>query len=146
ELECLDDELDLADAAAPELDVGRFAALGTDGAVDLRLHRPDGRDNACVESRTVDGLARQAAEARADRLVAGRDARLDERLPLPQLGALTVVGAIAVEREDDRTHPALGPQAQVDAEHVALVGDLLEQRDQLAADAREVVAVGYAAG
>src|SRR5262249_26940961 len=145
-LERLDDELDLADAAASELDVGRLAALGTDGAVDLRLHRPDGRDDARVESRTVDGLARQGAEARADGRVAGRDTRLDERLPLPQLGALTVVGAVAVERENDRAHPALGPQAQIDAEHVPLVGDLLEQRDQLAADAREVLAVGHAAG
>src|SRR5262249_11825753 len=96
ELKRLDDELDLTDAAAPELDVGRFTALGADGAVDLGLHRPDGRDDARVEARTVDGLARQGAEAHADGRVAGGDARLDERLSLPRLGALSIVGAIPI--------------------------------------------------
>src|SRR5262249_7512992 len=144
-LERLHDELDLADAAAPELDVGRLAALRADGAVDLALHRADRRDDARVEPRAIDGLARQADVPGADRRIAGRDARRDPRLPLPQLGALAIVGAVAVEREDDRAHPPLGPQAQIDAEHVALVGDLLEQRRELAADAGEILAVGRAA-
>src|SRR5262249_22339788 len=145
ELERLHDELDLADAAAPELDVGRLAALRADGAVDLALHRADRRDDARVEPRAIDGLARQAHVPGADRRIAGRDARLDQRLPLPQLGALARGGGVPVEGGAARPPPPLGPQAQIDGEHVALVGDLLEQRGELAADAGEILAVGRAA-
>ncbi len=83
ELERLDDELDLADAAAAELDVRRLATLGADRAVDLGFHRADGRHDARVDPGAIDGLTRQAREAGADRRVTRGDARLDQRLPLP---------------------------------------------------------------
>src|SRR6185369_4716490 len=83
ELERLDDELDLADAAAAELDVRRLATLGADRAVDLGFHRADGRDDARVDPWAIDGFTRQAREAGADRRVTRGDARLDQRLPLP---------------------------------------------------------------
>ena len=76
----------------PSLTLVRLVPLRADGVVDLPLHRADGRDDALVEARTIDDLARQIQEARADPLVAGGDPRLDERLALPQLGALPVVG------------------------------------------------------
>ena len=145
ELERLDEELDLTDPAAPELDVGRRAARLDERPVDLPLHRADRRDDPSVEARPVDGLARQLHEARPHAEVAGRDARLDERLALPELGAVPVIVAVPVERQDDGAHPPLGPEAQVDAERVALVRDLLEERHDPPADAREVLAVGDAA-
>ena len=110
ELERLDDELDLANPAPPELDVGRLVAPGPDDAVHLRLHRPDGRDDPRVDAETVDGVSSQVLEMGADAGVAGRDARLDEGLSLPQLGALPVVLAVPVERQDDRAHPPFGPE------------------------------------
>ena len=146
ELQRLDDELDLADPAPSELDVGRLVTLGADGAVDLRLHRADGRDDPRVEPGPIHGPARQLSEAGADTRIAGGDPRFDERLALPQLGALPIVFAIPVERQDDAAHPPLGAQAQIDAERIAFVGDRLEQRDELPADAREVLAVGQASG
>src|SRR5262249_10194231 len=141
ELQRLHDELDLADAAPPKLDVRGLVSLHAKGAVDLAFHRAHGRDDPLVEARTIDRLARQILEAGAHPRVAGGDARLDEGLALPQLGALAVVLAIAVERQRDRTHAPLRPEPQIDAEDVPLLGDLLEECDQLAADAREVVAV-----
>src|SRR4030095_14018335 len=144
ELHGLHDELDLADAAPPELDVGDLATLGAKGAVDLPLHRAHGRDDALVEARTIDHLARQILKARADPRVARGNPRLDERLALPQLGALPVVLAIAVERQHDRAHAPFRSDPQIDSEDVALLGDVLQQRDQLATDTREVVAVGDA--
>src|SRR5947209_2108866 len=124
ELERLDEELDLTDPAAPELDVGRRAARLDERPVDLPLHRADRRDDPSVEARPVDGLARQLHEARPHAEVAGRDARLDERLALPELGAVPVIVAVPVERQDDGAHPPLGPEAQVDAERGAPLRDL----------------------
>ena len=127
ELQGLHDELDLADSTPSELDVGRLAALRADGAVDLRFHRADRRDDARVDAGAIDGLAREVPEAGADGRVAGRDARLDQGLALPQLGALAIVRAVPVEREHDRSHAPFGSKSQIDAEGVALVGTLLEQ-------------------
>src|SRR4029434_3934714 len=83
ELQGLHDELDLADAAATEMDVGRVAALGANGAVDLSLHRPDRRDDARVDPRTIDGFTREVREPGADRCVARGDSSVDQSLPLP---------------------------------------------------------------
>src|SRR5437867_12818025 len=65
ELEGLDDELDLADAAAAELDVRRLAALSLDDPVDLRLHVADRRHHLPVEPGAVGGLAGEGPVARA---------------------------------------------------------------------------------
>src|SRR5262249_4030043 len=144
ELECLHDEFDLADAAPPELDVRGLMSLGAKGVVDLSLHRAHGRDDPLVEAWTIDRLARQILKAGAHPCVAGGHARFDERLALPELGALPVVPAIAVERQHDRTHAPFRSKPQIDTEDMSLFGDLFQERDQLAADAREVVPVGDA--
>src|SRR3989449_891102 len=141
ELERLDEELDLADPATAELDVRRRVALRPERPVDLRLHRADRRDDPRVDARPVHDVARLGHEARPHAEVAGRDARLDERLTLPELGAVPVVGAVPREREDDGARSPLRPEAQVHAEGVALVGDPLEEGHDLAADTREVLAV-----
>ena len=48
-----------------------------------------------------------------------------------------MVGGIRVERHRDGTHAPLGSQPQVHPERVALLGDLLDPRHEIAAHARE---------
>src|SRR5262249_58511306 len=88
ELQRLHDELDLAYPAAAQLDVRGLVSPGAKPAVDLPLHRAHRRDDPLVEARTVHRLARQVLEAGPHPEVAGGDARLDERLTLPELAAL----------------------------------------------------------
>src|SRR6185295_6686554 len=86
ELERLDEELDLADAAAPELDVRALRAASRDRAVDLALHAADLADHRRVHAGPEHERARQLEEPRGDVAVAGAVARLDQGLALPQLG------------------------------------------------------------
>src|SRR5213076_365592 len=58
---------------------------------------------------------------------------------LPELGAVPIVVAVSVHREDDGPRPPLGPEAQVHPERVALLGDLLKEGHDPPADAREVL-------
>ena len=146
ELERLHEELDLANAAASQLDVELFAALRLDRSIDLTLHRPDGDRDPGIDAGPVDHVARQLGKARADALVAGRDARLQQRLAFPELRPLAVVGAIAVEREHHRPRAPLGSESQVNPEQRAFLGDVLELRHDGPAHALEVRAVGQATG
>src|SRR5262249_24413046 len=143
ELKRLNQELDLSNAAAPQLHVA--AALFRQVAVDLPLHSSHRVDDARVHARSVDDTARQLHEAGADALVAGADATLEQGLPLPQLGALGVVRAVAGEREHHRAHAAFRPKPQIYTKGVALLGDRFEQRDDLTSEAREVIPVGDSA-
>src|SRR5262245_63819668 len=76
ELQRLHDELDLADAAPPELDVRRLVSLDAKGAVDLALHRAHGRDDPLVEARTIDRLESVIVERGAEPRVADGERRL----------------------------------------------------------------------
>src|SRR5439155_5375270 len=146
QLERLDDELDLADAAAAELDVGgQRLAAALELPVDLLLHGADRGHDARVDAGPVDDLARPVHEARPYLGIAGRDARLQQGLALPQLGAVAVIGAVGFERVGDGAHPSLRPQPQIHAEDVALLRHRLDDGDDVAADAREVLAAGDAA-
>src|SRR5207302_10695117 len=119
ELQRLHDELDLTDAAAAELDVGaRRPAAPAQRAVDLALHRADRGQDALVHAGPVDDGARPVHEARADARIAGGHPGLEQRLALPQLGALLVIRAEGVERQRHRAHAALRAQAQVHAADV----------------------------
>src|SRR6266540_336501 len=144
ELERLNEELDLADAAAAELDVAALDALGTERLVDLLLHAADGGDDIGIDARPEHEGPDHLDEPRGHPGVAGAKARLDERLPLPELGALGQIGPIALEREDDAAHPPLGTEAQVHAEGMALLGDGFERLDDVPRDRSEVVAVRHA--
>ena len=125
----LHEELDLADAAAAELDV---VALDGDLAmalvgVDLPLHRVDVGDRGEVEILAPDERRRRLEERFAGGDVAGAGARLDHRGALPVLARALVVVERRRGRDRDLGRGRVGPQPQVDAEHIAVAGALLQQ-------------------
>ena len=141
ELEGLHEELDLADAAHPQLDVTALDALGAEGPVDLGLHAAHRGHDVGIHPGAEDEGADEIEEARGHAGVSRAEARLDESLPLPELRPLLEVGAVAGEREDDTAHAPFRTQAQVHPEGIALVRDRLERFHEGARPRREVVAV-----
>ena len=104
ELLGLREELDLADAAAAELDVVAFdrdilvAAIG----VDLALHRLDVGHRGEVEIFPPDERRELRQDRLAGRDVAGAGARLDQRRALPVLADAAVVVQRRLGRDRDR--------------------------------------------
>ena len=129
ELLGLDEELDLADAAAPELDVvpGHRDRVVTAHGMDLALHRMDIGDGGEVEILAPDEgpQARQEVFARLN--VAGDRARLDIGGALPVLAEILVVEIGGVQRDGRRCRSGIGAQAIIDAMDVTLGGALLQQ-------------------
>ena len=128
----LGEELDLADAAAADLDVvalDRDLAVAAIG-VDLPLHRLHVGDRGEVEI-FAPHERRQIVEQRlARRDVAGAGARLDHGGALPVLPDAFVVGQRRRLRHGDRGRGRIGTQAQIGAEDVAVGGALLQQLHQ----------------
>src|SRR3972149_4717026 len=141
QLEGLHQKLHLADPARPQLDVQALVPFGLERAVNLALHGPTRGEDPPVNPRLIDIGTDQVEEPPPDALVAGAEACLDQRLALPEEGALGIVGAVAVQRQDQGPAPALGAQAQVHAERVTFLGDALEGGDDLARQPPEVLAV-----
>ena len=136
ELLGLHEELDLADAAAAELDVVAFdrdvlvAAIG----VDLPLQRLDVGHRGVVEILPPDEGRELLQDRFAGRDVAGAGARLDQRRALPVLADAAVVVERRFGRDRDLGRGRIGPQPQIDAEHVAVGGALLQELHQAARD------------
>ena len=100
----LDEELDLANAAAPELDVvaGHDDAVVAAHGVDLALHRVDVGDRGIVEIFAPDEGREVGEEALAELEIARGRPRLDQRRALPVLAERLVIGVGAGGRERDR--------------------------------------------
>ena len=133
ELLGLGEELDVADAAAAELDV---VPLHRDGAMPLmRVHPPfhgvDVGDCGVVEIFAPDEGCQLAQELLAGRLVARGDARLDQRRALPVLAEALVIGEACVGRERDLRRAWIGPEPEIGAEHITVGGVLLQQAYEL---------------
>ena len=101
ELQQLDGELDVAQAAAAELDLA-LGLRGRDVLLDPAAHRLHVGD----EAGPVAGLPHQRPQrvdvGPAEVGVAGDRAHLEQRLELPGAGPLLVVGAVAGERAHQR--------------------------------------------
>jgi hypothetical protein len=66
ELEGLHEELDLADAPHPQLDVTALDSLGAEGLVDLSLHAAHGGHDVGIHPGAEDEGAHEVEEARGD--------------------------------------------------------------------------------
>ena len=135
----LREELDIADAAAPELDI---VACDRDLAVALMgmhapLHGVDVGDGREVEIFAPDEGRELAQELFARVDIAGNDARLDQGGALPVLAEAFVVGEACVGGERDLRRPRVGAEPQIRAEHITVAGMLLEQPHQLARQPHE---------
>ena len=107
----LHEELDLADAAAPELDV---VALDRDGAVtlvhvDLPLDRMDVGDGRIVEILAEDEGHEVAQEGGPGFAVAADGAGLDEGGALPVLPSTLVVDHRRIDGDRERRRARIGP-------------------------------------
>ena len=134
ELLGLGEELDLADAAAAELDVmalDRDLAVAAIG-VDLLLHRVHVGDGGVIEIFAPDERRELADERFAGGKIAGARPRLDQRGALPVLAPSLVVVERRRGRDRDLGRGRIGAQPQIDAEHVAVGRALLQKLHQVA--------------
>ena len=135
----LHEELDLADAAAAELDVVAFdrdfaaAAIG----LDLPLHRVDVGEGDEVEIFAPDEGRKLREQSLAGGDVAGAGTRLDHGGALPVLSTALVVVEGRRDRHRDLRRGGIGTQPQVDAEDVAVRRALLQELDELAGQPHE---------
>ena len=134
ELLGLGKKLDLADAAAAELDVMTLhcdlavAAIG----VDLLLHRVHVGDGGVVEVFAPNERGKLADERFAGGKIAGARPRLDQRGALPVLATALVVVECRCGGDRDLGRGRIGAKPQIDTEHVTVGRALLQKLDQVA--------------
>ena len=113
ELQQLDGELDVADAAGPELDLVRKLA-GGDVLGDPLAHALHVVDEVLAR-RARPHLRLDRSDVRGPELDIPRDGTgLQERLELPALRPAVVVRQVRVQRPHERALLALGPQIRID--------------------------------
>ena len=133
------EELDLADAAAADLDVmalDRDLALAAIG-LHLPLHVVDVGERGEIEMLAPDERRDLGDHRLARPRIAGADARLDHRRALPGAPFPLVIMQRRVGRHRDLRRGRIGPQPQIDAEHIAVAGALLQQPRHRLRDADE---------
>ena len=141
ELLGLDEELDLANAAPPELHI-----VTADGdvveaamAIDTGLHRLDVGDRREVEIFAPDE-GRQLLEERLARRPVARDgAGLDHGGALPVAPRALVIAHRRIGGDRQRHRARVGPQPQIGAEDIAVGGPFADDPHQPPHDAREGV-------
>ncbi len=138
ELARLGEELDLADAARPQLDVAARQRAGREAALllaDLSQHVVRVLDRREVEIAAPDerGEPLEIGVARGD--IAGHRAGLDVGGALPGAPDRFVVALGRLHGHADRRGRGRGAEPEVGAEHVALARVLGDQLHQLAGDA-----------
>ena len=133
-LQQLDGELDVAQAAGPELELS-LGVVGGDVVEHPATHRLHLVDEAVALGRRPDQRADHLDVLPAERQVAGHRPRLEQGLELPRLRPALVVAAVAGEGAHQRARLALGAQVGVDRPDRALAGvvraDLHHRRGQL---------------
>ncbi len=139
ELLGLHEELDLADAAAAELDVvtGDGERLVAAHGVDLALHRVHVGDRREVEILAPDEGRQFGQEPFARRDVAGDRPGLDEGRPLPVLPGRLVIDIGRGEAERRRRRAGIGAEPVIDPVDIAVAGPLLQELGRALREAGE---------
>jgi hypothetical protein len=145
QLEHLGQEFDLADAAAPQLDVvaalGMQALLAADLGADLGVHGADRVDHAEIEVAPEHERAHDCFQRGDVQRVAGDRARLDPGVALPLAALHDQVFLDHREAGRQRAGLAVRAQRHVDAEGETVLGDFGQRRDQLLAEADKELVV-----
>ena len=131
ELLGLDEEFDLADSAATELHV---MPVHRDDAMalvrmDLPLDRVHVGERGEVVMLAPDERLELSEEDFPGLNVARGGPRLDEGGALPVLTHALVIGVCGFQRQHDRRRAGIGPQAQIETEHIAVGGALAHDPD-----------------
>ena len=115
-LQALHQELDIANAAARQLDIQPgIGALRGQLFMNALARFRDRLHGAEVERSRVDQRLDEFQQIAPRLALAGRDAGLDEHLQLPVAAALLIVVAGAIERDADFAETAVGTQPQIHA-------------------------------
>ena len=141
ELEELDRELDVTDAAAAMLDVGGIDPLPHRPLLDPPLERLDARDVGPRQPAAIDPRRKLVKQPVPQRLVARDAAGLHPGLSLPGAAALVVIQQHRVEAEGRRARRPMRPQSQIDAVGRAQVGPFADQPHRLLNDPVEELLV-----
>src|SRR5690606_14472613 len=134
ELLRLGKELDLANAAATDLDVvtGNADLAETLEGMDLALHRVDVGDGGKIEVLAPHEWRELLDEGFTRWNVARHGPRLDHGGALPVLAEAFVVVEGCVRRDCDLRRAGVGAQTEVRAEDIAVAGPLLHEADEIA--------------
>ena len=135
----LGEELDLADAAAADLDVVAFdrdLALAAKG-LHLPLHVVDVGKRREIQMLAPDERRDLGEQRLAGVEIAGAGPRLDHGGALPGAPFPLVIMQRRFGRDRDLGRGRIRPQPQIDAEHVAVAGALLQQPRQRLREAHE---------
>ena len=144
----LDEELDLANAAAAEF---RVVARDRDiaaaaMAADLPLDRLDVANRREIQMLAPEKRADGAQERASRRRVAGDGPRLDQRRALPVLPQAGVISLRRRGRYGERRRRGVRPQAEIDAEDIAVARPVLEQPGEALREPDENLVRGPATG
>ena len=143
----LDDELDLTDAAARELDV--VGALRPAGGTALRfvahlgVQLTQAFEDTVVEIAAIDEGRDERAQGQGAPVLHARQRRDDaafqpgEALPFAAVGLQIFLEH--GQAHDRRTGVAVRSQRQIDAEYETVFGDLADQRVETAGELREIL-------
>src|SRR4051794_12249468 len=132
----LDEELHLADAAAPTLEVETWPDLRTLGEMipDARRDLPHFFDHPEIERAAPNERLDRLEELASQLHVAGGGPGADESGALPRQSARFIMRNRGVDRERDGRDFGRRPQAQINPFDVAVLSSLLEKLDEATAD------------
>ena len=137
ELERLHEELGLADAAGPELEV----AIGVRGELGARALRELDHlaGDARIDATPPDEGREHRHELVAEAEITRGGPRPEQGRALPEAAEVLVVALRGGERVHERTAPSLGSQSQIHAPDEAVFGHLFERRGEPPRHAAPVV-------
>src|SRR3546814_1565247 len=143
----LREKLDLADAAAPALQVeaGAERLPLREMVANPVAHRADFLELPEIEAAAPDEGLDRGEEILAEHAVARRGPAANERRLLPRQGFGFIIGDRGAVGKHDRRHLGMRAKAQVDAQHMAVTGARRQDFDHPPRDPyRRLVEIGRA--